>query len=185
VWSSKDNYGVLVGRRGIVRDPAPAWRHLAWTQVPVINQSVISTPKSLDPAPAWRHLAWTQVPVINQSVISTTKSLDPASAWRHLAWTQVLVINQSVISTTKRDPAPAWRHNARTHVLVINQSVISTTIALEQAPAIQHVRHLASAQVAITHIFYSTVNASLKNELHCLTLPVSLVLVRLERLVHK
>ena len=32
VWSSRENYSQLVGRRGqIERDMAPQWRHLVWT----------------------------------------------------------------------------------------------------------------------------------------------------------
>ena len=31
VWSSKENYPQLVGRRQVDRDPAPHWRHLVWT----------------------------------------------------------------------------------------------------------------------------------------------------------
>lgn len=32
VWHSKDSYGTLVGRRGVRRDQAPAWRNLAWNE---------------------------------------------------------------------------------------------------------------------------------------------------------
>ena len=32
VWSSKDNYTQLLGRRNIERDPAPHWRHVVWTR---------------------------------------------------------------------------------------------------------------------------------------------------------
>jgi len=31
VWSSRENYSQLVGRRGLERDMAPQWRHLVWT----------------------------------------------------------------------------------------------------------------------------------------------------------
>ena len=31
MWSSKENYTQLVGRRQVDRDPAPHWRHLVWT----------------------------------------------------------------------------------------------------------------------------------------------------------
>ena len=31
VWSSRENYSQLVGRRGVERDMAPQWRHLVWT----------------------------------------------------------------------------------------------------------------------------------------------------------
>lgn len=32
VWHSKENYGTLVGRRMIRRDPCPSWRCLAWNE---------------------------------------------------------------------------------------------------------------------------------------------------------
>ena len=32
VWSSKDNYTCLLGRRHVDRDPAPHWRHVVWTR---------------------------------------------------------------------------------------------------------------------------------------------------------
>ena len=32
VWSSKDNYTHLLGRRPVERDPAPHWRHVVWTR---------------------------------------------------------------------------------------------------------------------------------------------------------
>jgi len=32
VWSSRENYSQLVGRRGVERDMAPQWRHLVWTK---------------------------------------------------------------------------------------------------------------------------------------------------------
>ena len=32
VWHSKDNYGTMVGRRGVRKDPAPSWRNLAWSE---------------------------------------------------------------------------------------------------------------------------------------------------------
>ena len=32
VWSSRDNYTQLLGRRAVERDPAPHWRHVTWTR---------------------------------------------------------------------------------------------------------------------------------------------------------
>lgn len=32
VWSSKDNYTHLLGRRPVEKDPAPHWRHVLWTR---------------------------------------------------------------------------------------------------------------------------------------------------------
>jgi hypothetical protein len=50
VWSNRDNYGCLLGRRGIARDQAPAFRHLAWTQVSHLTPPlrVVSSPHGLN-----------------------------------------------------------------------------------------------------------------------------------------
>ena len=32
IWSSRESYTQLVGRRGVERDPAPHWRHILWTK---------------------------------------------------------------------------------------------------------------------------------------------------------